>query len=146
MQVAYIALMIIALVTACLRLSTGVFYPRAVHRDEAALVACFAAVILNWIVNTGYVIATGDTDPEWFFFITDAASLAVVVRYGAGFPRDTLASLYAGQIIAHGLRSAGTFEAYPYWQLLTLLGFAQLVALGAWALAPAVREPGNGAR
>lgn len=145
MQLAYIALMIAALVAACLRLSAGVFYPRAVHADESALVACFGAVILNWIVNTAFVLMTGDTDPEWFFFLTDTASLVVVCRCGAGWPRDMLASLYVGQIIAHWCRFVGVWDAYAYWQLLTILGFVQLLALGLWSLSPAVREPDRGA-
>jgi hypothetical protein len=109
--------------------------------DVRAFLWCLAAVALNWAVNTAYVLYTGDTDPELFFFLTDSLSLGAVVYAGRSHTLGALlASSYLGQLIAHAAHFAGQDDPYYYWQLLTVLGYGQLLLLGAWIFAPAYRD------
>ena len=105
------------------------------HRDAWKMTLCAAAVSVNWFVNTLYVVQTGDTDPELMFLATDLASLALVSwATGAASWGGVLASSYAGQIIMHLIHWTGQGDAYWYWQVLTGLGYVQLLLLAAWSL------------
>lgn len=133
MHLAYLVLLLAVPALAAFRLLV------AGHDHESALVRCIGVVVLNWFVNTLYVIQTGNTDAVEAFMFTDAISLWLVTRGKSGFEL-TLASLYLGQIIAHGFHWGGGWSPWDYWFVLTLLGIWQLAVLGFWALAPAYRS------
>lgn len=135
MQNAYIALLLTATLFGIYRISEAYNGP---------LFACLAIVAANWVVNTSYVLATGETDATACFLATDVLSLVLVHKASGRLAvGQMLASSYAGQILAHLLHWNGAFDDYAYWELLTLIGYGQLVILAVWAAIPS-RDAGYG--
>lgn len=130
MQLAYIALLIAVVSMAGFRF----LFVR--HPDEEEIVACLAVVVLNWIVNTSWVITSGNTDAVAMFMAADFASLLVVCAVRCDFSA-TLASTYAGQITLHFLHLLGAGDPLYYWQLLTVLAYLQFIIMAVWVLIPA---------
>lgn len=134
MHEAYIVLLLIVGMTVAVRV---------VETGDLALLLCAAAIISNWAINTGYVLATDETDATACFLLVDTLSLVLVLyvawKLAIG---QMLASSYIGQIILHGLHLAGASDPYRYWEMLTLLAFGQLVVLAIWAALPGERRHG----
>lgn len=128
MQDIYFALLLTAILFGIYRIGEAYNGPLAL---------CLSVVAGNWIVNTAYVLATGETDATVCFLLTDTLSLAIIYKalreQAVG---QMLVSSYAGQILAHLLHLTGRFDDYAYWQLLTLIGYGQLLILAIWAALP----------
>jgi hypothetical protein len=126
MQSVFVALLIVAFFAALYRVT--VEYDRA-------LWLCVCIVTINWILNTTYVLTTGNTDATICFLLVDTLSLVLIWKIAEGLAiGQLLASSYAGQILAHGLHLSTWDDPYRYWQLLTLIGIGQLLLLAAWAV------------
>lgn len=126
MQHVFIALLLIALFAALYRVT--VEYDRT-------LWLCVCIVTSNWVLNTTYVLTTGNTDATACFLLVDTLSLVLIWKIAEGLAvGQMLASSYAGQILAHGLHLSAWNDPYRYWQLLTLIGIGQLLLLAAWAV------------
>lgn len=95
------------------------------------------AIVLvgNWIVNTIYCLATGVTDPWWWFLITDAVAARIVLYQPAGKAQALIGWAYMAQILMHivyAVSARDSFAADPYWQVLIALAFVQVIILGGW--------------
>lgn len=135
MQTVYLALLLAVTLA-------GIY--RVCEANNGPLFACLAIVAGNWVVNTSYVLLTGETDATACFLATDTLSLVLVFKAsGRQAVGQMLASSYAGQIIAHLMHFAGSFDDYQYWQLLTLIGYGQLLILAIWAAIPCERDAGH---
>lgn len=90
----------------------------------------------NWVVNTGYVWATGLYDPWFWFILTDTVSAQLVLYQPAGKTQSLIGWTYISQIIMHGIYAISNpvLAAWPYWQMLTALAFVQLALLGGWVV------------
>lgn len=121
----------------------------AVWRGGPALLLCAAVVFYNWCFNTFMVIALHDTDAVIVFLVSDVVSLALVLKWADSAWLQQLAATYAGQIIMHLIKIVGDGDPYYYWQVLTVLGYAQLSLIAAGSLlrnAPVYRDAGHGLR
>lgn len=99
-----------------------------------------AAIVLalNWLVNTAFVLRTGVYDPWLFYLITDSISAGVVLYPPAGRVQSLIGGTFIAQILMHVVYGVSKFmhpniSPERYWEVLTVLGFVQLLILGAWA-------------
>lgn len=93
---------------------------------------------LNWLVNTAFVLATGVYDPWLFYLITDSISAWIVLYPPRGRVQSLIGGTYLAQIVMHAVYGISKFlhpdiSAERYWQVLTILGFVQLLIIGGWA-------------
>jgi hypothetical protein len=121
MQLAYIVLM----------MATGLLV--AIRGGQAVLL-CGAVVFYNWCFNMAFVLALHDTDAVAVFLAADVVSVALVLRWANCTALRQLAAAYVGQIIMHLTRIVGDGDPYFYWQVLTVLAYAQLGLLAFAAL------------
>jgi len=97
-----------------------------------------AAILINWCAGMLYIGNTGNQAPwEFNLFIDSAAAFAVMWR-PAGRVQGYIGLFYFFQIAAHvayGIRDWAKMPNDPvfYYEAITLVAWAQLVALGAWA-------------
>jgi len=92
------------------------------------------AILANWIINSGFVLATGIYDPWWFFLATDALTAWVILYHPAGKAQALIGYTYIAQILMHCVYavSNSVLAEYAYWQILTAIAFVQLLLLGGW--------------
>src|SRR5688572_14699313 len=59
------------------------------------------AIVLagNWTLNMVYAVATGITDPWWWFLLTDAVSARIVLHQPAGKAQAIVGWFYMAQIL-----------------------------------------------
>lgn len=93
---------------------------------------------LNWLVNTWFVLHTQIYDPWLFYLFTDSISAWIVLYQPAGRIQSAIAGIYMAQILMHTVYGISKFlnpsiSASRYWEVLTILGFVQLLMLGVWA-------------
>lgn len=114
----------------------------SIIRGEERLLLCAGVVAYNWVFNTAFVLISGNTDAVYFFLASDVVALVLVLRWADSLILKQLASLYVGQIILHLTKMVGGGDPYYYWQVLTALGYFQLLALILAALykAPMYRD------
>ncbi len=94
------------------------------------------AILLNWIAQTVFAETTGIYDAWWFFIVIDAITAAVIIRQPAAKVQALIACVFMGQILLHVVYAFSNHSvgAYPYWQLLTVMAFLQLLLLGGWTI------------
>jgi hypothetical protein len=106
------------------------------HRWQLWRVA--GAIFLNWLLGTAYVLKTGDYTPWMFSIVLDAITAAAVMWHPAGRTQVYIGLFYALQIAGHigygGRRLFGMeASALFYYDALTWIAWAQLLAIGVWA-------------
>lgn len=127
MQIVYVVLMMVTCIVALLR------------GDNATVRGTFV-VVYNWCACMLVVLVSDDRAPVLFFLIIDAMSAAIVLRSESTALR-MLGASYIGQCIMHLLFAVRGGDPYYYWQVLTVLGYGQLVLLVVMAfLTPPHRE------
>lgn len=93
------------------------------------------ALLINWGMNTAFVMATGDPYPWLWFIVTDyLTALAIFACYASRW-QLTIIGIYAVQLISHvafGLSAQGAWAHYYGWWGLYYLAWAQLIAFGGW--------------
>jgi hypothetical protein len=96
----------------------------------------YAAILGNWVANTGFVLLSGNPTAPLWFAATDVAAAAIILRHPAGRVQAAIGWVYVAQIIAHFvfLVRADEAAAYDYWLLLTRLAWVQLLLLGGWGI------------
>lgn len=94
------------------------------------------AIVGNWLLNTGFVLLSGNPTAAWWFAAVDIAAAAIVLRHPAGRVQAAIGWVYVAQIIAHFvfIVRADEAAAYDYWLLLTRLAWLQLLLLGGWSI------------
>lgn len=121
---------------------------RADQRNQ--LLRTMAAVALNWIVGLIYVQNTGNLTPWHYNIFIDALAAAGVMWHPAGKVQGYIGLFYFFQIAAHiayGIRDVLGIptDAIFYYDAITYIAWAQLIALGAWCggiwIASSVHRP-----
>lgn len=102
-----------------------------------ALIRCLGAVVLVWMAGYLYGGLTGDYTHWQFNILTDVLAAFLILRHPAGKMQAALGGTYAVQVamdVAYGARATwGTPNPIAYYDMLTIVAFAQLLVLGAWA-------------
>lgn len=109
----------------------------AVTRTEA-LMRCLLAVMAVWCVGYLYGAAAGDYTHWAFNILTDGLAAVLILRHPAGKMQAALGGTYAVQVamhIAYGARELwGIPDPVAYYEMLTLVAYAQLAILGGWCV------------
>jgi hypothetical protein len=96
------------------------------------------ALALNWLVNTAFVLSTKIYDPWLFYIIIDSISAWIILYQPAGRIQSVIGWTLIAQVVMHSVYGISKFlhpdiSATRYWQVLTIIGFVQLMILGGWA-------------
>lgn len=107
-----------------------------VTRSEA-LVRCLAAVIVVWCISYAYGALTGDFTHWEANMVIDGGTAAIILRHPAGKMQAALGGTYAVQVAMHLSYGARELWSVPdpvaYYEMLTLVAYAQLAILGGWS-------------
>jgi hypothetical protein len=97
------------------------------------------AITVNWLVGTAYVQITHDYTPWYFNIVIDGIAAYVVMRRPASKVQGYIGLFYIIQICYHvgfGIRTLGIIgepgESTVYYDIITLIAWAQLMAMGMW--------------
>lgn len=105
---------------------------------STALMRCLGAVVLVWVAGYAYGALIGDYTHWQFNILTDVIAAFLILRHPAGKMQAALGGMFAVQVSAHvayGARATwGTPDAIAYYDMLTIVAFAQLLVLGAWSI------------
>lgn len=107
-----------------------------VHPDwqlaRAALV-----VLVNWVLGTVFVLATGITDGWWFNIPIDLLAAAAIFHRLAGRWQAALAATYLVQLAGHAfygwMAMRGDAAPWAYYGWLTAIAWLQLLLIGGWS-------------
>lgn len=104
----------------------------------ASLMRCLWAVALVWCLGYMYGALTNDFSHWQFNVITDSAAAALILWHPARKMQAALGGTYAVQVsmhVAYGARALwGTPDPVAYYEMLTIVAYAQLLILGVWSV------------
>jgi hypothetical protein len=94
------------------------------------------AIAATNALSNAYTIATWDSDPFYWFMVTDLTAALVVLLWPAGRIQAIIGWSFVGKLAMHtgyGLALLyGEPDPVRYWWSLTGVGFLQLVFVGGW--------------
>lgn len=102
-----------------------------------ALLRCLLAVIAVWCVGYAYGDLTGDYTHWQANILFDGLAAVMILRHPAGKMQAALGGTYAVQVTMHSSYGARALWGVPdpvaYYEMLTIVAYAQLAILGVWA-------------
>jgi len=108
------------------------------HSRSGALLRCLSVVVAVWVAGFLYSAATGDFTHWAVNIAIDGIAARMILRHPAGKMQAALGGTYAVQVamhIAYGARETWTIaDPIAYYDMLTIVAYAQLAILGGWAL------------
>ena len=99
---------------------------------KSSLRIASAAVILNWLYCTIFVLMTRQFDPYIWFSIIDIITFFVVTIPPGRFPK-ALAVTYAIQVLLHWAHGMTGGDVYLYLDALDAVMVGQMLILATWA-------------
>ncbi len=102
------------------------------------------AMFGNWILNTGFVLATGNYTPWLWFAATDFIAAAIVLREPAGRWQGAIGWTYIAQILMHfvfGMMQVigKNPDGDAYLDTLTAVAVAQMALVTLWGIGGGLR-------
>lgn len=108
------------------------------HSRSGALLRCLGAVLAVWVAGVAYSAFTGDFTHWAENIVIDGIAARMILRHPAGKMQAALGGTYAVQVamhVAYGARETWTIaDPIAYYDMLTIVAYAQLAILGGWAL------------
>lgn len=109
-----------------------------VHTRSGALYRCLFAVVAVWVAGYLFGAATNDYTHWAVNIAIDGIAARFILRHPAGKMQAALGGTYAVQVamhVAYGARETWTVaDPVAYYDMLTIVAYAQLAILGGWAL------------
>lgn len=104
----------------------------------SAVLRCLFAVLAVWCAGWAYGEYFNDFSHWQFNILTDGTAAVVILRRPAGKMQAALGGTYAVQVMMHVAYGARELWSKPdpvaYYDMLTLVAYAQLAILGGWCI------------
>lgn len=102
-----------------------------------ALLRCLLAVVAVWCAGYAYGEVVGDYTHWQANIVIDGLAAVMILRHPSGKVQAALGGTYAVQAVMHssyGLRDMLSVpDPVAYYEMLTIVAYAQLAILGVWA-------------
>jgi len=107
-----------------------------INRKQSAFVRCVVVQWANWLAGLAFVTLSGNATPWAFNILIDGIAAAIILARPAAKFQSVLGAIYLAQIsisCGYGLNEIkDTAEPLIYYNMLSLLGWLQLLILGGW--------------